>query len=324
VKQGASTTTTYFQYGEQGLLSETDQTGKITKAYGFNPKAAQDGLWSTDPIWQTDASNGGLTNASSSYSYLHTDRLRTPILATDNHGSLTWQAVTEAFGAAEVLPATTITMNLRFPGQYLDQETGIHYNFQRDYKPPLGRYIQSDPIRLRGGNNLFAYASQQPINEADSFGLVNWNVKSLGGGKGIGESFGFSIDILEFTSGCVNNRKCTVRTIILMSGPAAGSPFSAYIDTIGSTYVDGYDTPTPAAIAGLSLKIGCELYTSTQYIRLMLIKVGETTIASNFAVGRNPNIHPDLSFSIGYGGGCQIFAGTSVPFFSKCEECCQR
>jgi RHS repeat-associated protein len=37
---------------------------------------------------------------------------------------------------------------LRFPGQYFDRETGLNYNFFRDYDPVQGRYVESDPISV--------------------------------------------------------------------------------------------------------------------------------------------------------------------------------
>jgi RHS repeat-associated protein len=42
------------------------------------------------------------------------------------------------------------SLNLRFPGQYFDTETGLHYNYFRDYEPGVGRYVESDPIGFRG------------------------------------------------------------------------------------------------------------------------------------------------------------------------------
>ncbi|RRD55670.1 RHS repeat-associated core domain-containing protein, partial [Comamonadaceae bacterium OH2545_COT-014] len=83
-----------------------------------------------------------------------------------------WKAQSEAFGAAGIIQSqTTIEMNLRFPGQYFDQETNSHYNFHRDYKPNLGRYVQSDPIGLKGGVNWFVYVHGRPLFFADYYGL---------------------------------------------------------------------------------------------------------------------------------------------------------
>ncbi|MFV0477512.1 MAG: RHS repeat-associated core domain-containing protein, partial [Parahaliea sp.] len=165
-----NTKSTYFIYSEQGLLGETDQDGTLTKAYGFNPVAADQGLWSTDPIWQASIHNGSLTDARTEMHYLHTDHLGTPILATTKAGQTSWQAQAEAFGAAGILPGNRIRMNLRLPGQYFDGETGLHYNYFRDYDPSLGRYIQSDPIGLDGGLNTYGYAYQSSLIYTDPTG----------------------------------------------------------------------------------------------------------------------------------------------------------
>lgn len=124
VKQDAITVTTYFIYTDSGLMAETDDAGKLTRAYGFNPQAAEQGLWSTDPIWQASIGAGRLIDADAAYSYLHTDHLDTPILATSNSGTINWMGVGEAFGDFRVLPESSIVMNLRFPGQYHDDESG--------------------------------------------------------------------------------------------------------------------------------------------------------------------------------------------------------
>lgn len=61
---------------------------------------------------------------------------------------------------------------MRFPGQYHDDETGLHYNWHRYYNPTTGRYISSDPIGLAGGLNTFGYAYQNPTGHVDPDGKL--------------------------------------------------------------------------------------------------------------------------------------------------------
>jgi RHS repeat-associated protein len=61
--------------------------------------------------------------------------------------------------------------NIRFPGQYFDEETGLHYNRFRYYDPSVGRYISADPIGQAGGVNVFGYAVNNPVGAIDPFGL---------------------------------------------------------------------------------------------------------------------------------------------------------
>jgi RHS repeat-associated protein len=76
--------------------------------------------------------------------------------------------------------------NLRFPGQYFDAETALSYNSFRDYDPPTGRYVESDPIGFGGGVNTYAYTNGNPASRSDPTGLL------FGGRINAGECYGVS------------------------------------------------------------------------------------------------------------------------------------
>src|SRR5262245_53865236 len=86
-----------------------------------------------------------------SISYVHTDHLGTPQILTNESQDIVWAGEYEPFGTVNIT-TSTVTNNLRFPGQYFDAETGLSYNYFRDYAPELGRYFQSDPIGLAVGD----------------------------------------------------------------------------------------------------------------------------------------------------------------------------
>jgi RHS repeat-associated protein len=102
--------------------------------------------------------------------YVHADHLGTPQLVTDGSQNVVWSATYQPYGATGTITAS-ITQNLRLPGQYADSETGFNYNGFRDYMPNLGRYLETDPIGLRGGANGYAYVDANPIRDADLSGL---------------------------------------------------------------------------------------------------------------------------------------------------------
>ena len=108
-------------------------------------------------------------SAEGAYYYIN-DYLGAPQIITDDSGSVVWQAEYLPFGNVNILTAE-IENNLRFPGQYYDDETGLHYNWNRYYSPETGRYISSDPIGLDGGMNLYAYVGGNPVNFVDPPGL---------------------------------------------------------------------------------------------------------------------------------------------------------
>jgi RHS repeat-associated protein len=153
-------TTTVYHYDQQGnLINETTAQGGLIKAYVY---------LNTTPIAQIDPDN--------SITYLYTDHLQTPRIGTNQAQTKTWEWSNEPYGQTppneDPDQDTQLTqVNLRFPGQYYDQESGLHYNWNRYYDPRAGRYITSDPIGLKGGPNTYTYVENNPLRWVDPRGL---------------------------------------------------------------------------------------------------------------------------------------------------------
>ena len=178
IEKVTAQTTTAFSYSTNGqLLTEYQPNGAILREYVYlngEPLAQLEPVGSTHEVL-----------------YLQTDHLGTPRMATDSGGTAVWKWESDPFGAtaADTDPdgnGMHVTVNLRFPGQYYDQETGLHYNYFRYYDPQTGRYLTSDPIGLAGGLNTYGYVGGNPVGRTDPLGLdfgfvVN---PALAGGNG--------------------------------------------------------------------------------------------------------------------------------------------
>jgi RHS repeat-associated protein len=156
VKKTAGRSTTIFHYDFDGnIIAESDAGGAFKKEYLYKKETR---------LAMVDVSSGDL------YFFLN-DHLGTPQTVTDGTGKSVWEALYKPFGEASVHPSSTIVNNFRFPGQYFDQETGLHYNYHRYYDPRTGRYVTPDPIGLKGGINLWPYVANNPLRRIDPWGL---------------------------------------------------------------------------------------------------------------------------------------------------------
>ncbi|WP_444935500.1 RHS repeat domain-containing protein [Microbulbifer sp. JMSA004] len=129
------------------------------------------------PVAQIEISYSEGEVQGSNLTYLHTDHLNTPRIATNESEAIVWRWDSDAFGKSEpnVDPdgdTNLVLVNLRFPGQVKGDEAEHYYNYFRDYDAGSGRYLQSDPIGLNGGINTYGYVYQNPVANGDPTGLV--------------------------------------------------------------------------------------------------------------------------------------------------------
>ncbi|MEW8656680.1 MAG: DUF2235 domain-containing protein, partial [Candidatus Thiodiazotropha endolucinida] len=144
---------TYYLYDGHQLTAEADENGKVTAQYLYQQQR---------PILKLEGKTA--------YA-IHTDHLGAPRAVTDEDQQTVWSADYSPFGLIRI-EQQAITLNLRLPGQYEDQESGTYYNYQRDYDPNTGRYLTSDPIGLKGGLNTYAYVAGDPLGAIDPLGLL--------------------------------------------------------------------------------------------------------------------------------------------------------
>lgn len=170
VRKTSTSGTSYFFY---------DESGHLIGVYGSSGERIEEIVWLDDiPVATIRTSpTGGV-----GFFYIHTDQLNTPVRLTrveDNAVMWRWDHDPYGTGASDDDAdgnGAYVFFNLRFPGQYRDQETGLYYNYFRDYDAAVGRYVQSDPIGLLAGVNTYGYVLGNPLKYIDSLGLSEADV----------------------------------------------------------------------------------------------------------------------------------------------------
>ncbi len=206
-----------FAYNDANRMSTVSNLSGTLASYGYNALGERvrktvngasayavydnDGRWLGDfnangqperlAIWLDDLPVGVIvgSGAQRTLYYLEADALGTPRAVIDPQRNVAvwrWDALGEAFGGDAVLTdpdgdGDHVTLDMRFPGQRFDAETGFHYNYFRDYDPTTGRYVESDPIGLDGGMSTYGYVGGSPLMYDDPDGLIAGLVINLGG-----------------------------------------------------------------------------------------------------------------------------------------------
>ncbi|MFY0990975.1 RHS repeat domain-containing protein [Halomonas sp. C05BenzN] len=186
---------------------------------------------------------------------VHVDHLGTPQVLTDDTSAIAWEAHYWPFGDA--ITTGILTFNLRFPGQYHDAETGLHYNWHRYYDPQTGRYLTSVPIGLVGGLNPYLYAEANPLFFTDPEGLMAPQL--IGGGAGL---------VVGFLASYINGASIDEALVVGIQSGAAG-----FISAGGSL------------LMGFSVSTTANLYASAFTCEGLTIKSAkEAVVAGGYSV----------------------------------------
>jgi RHS repeat-associated protein len=235
----AGKTTQYTYDINNRRVSKTSGTSSTSYMYDEDIGEGSTALSATSLLGEYTANNSNIT--SKEYVYLgdtpiavvqgtniltvQTDHLNIPRQLTDNTKKVVWNWAYSAFGENQPTNINNTVFNLRYPGQYYDAESKLHYNINRYYDPATGRYTQSDPIGLTGGINTYTYVAGNSIRWSDPWGLQTYICKRPLGGK----PGSFAPPVLNHTYLCVGSDE----EIICGSTTAANTEIDSKIITGG-------------------------------------------------------------------------------------------
>jgi RHS repeat-associated protein len=263
---GGSVESSYNARGER-VLRLQDSFGTATETRYVYDEAgrlllelpSKKGASASEIVWLDDLPVG-LIDKSGEVRPIEPDHLGSPRKVIEpSRGTALWDwpILGDAFGTAAANDdpdgdGNATTLNLRFPGQQYDAATGLHYNYFRDYDPATGRYVESDPIGLRGGLNTFTYVRSRPVINVDPQGLVEWS-GTLGGGAAI-DVVGGSILSFDLVSECKCNRR--VRVSGYASFLAGGFGLKYTGSGASTSFTDYFECPEETAPNGSAFMLG--------------------------------------------------------------------
>ncbi|MER5304787.1 putative T7SS-secreted protein [Streptomyces lasiicapitis] len=157
--------------------SSADLPNPVTLTWdhqGLRPIAQTERITAADPADAIDAPDAPLdasqAEIDSRFFAIVTDLVGTPSELVDEQGEIAWRTRSTLWGTTAWAAASKAYTPLRFPGQYFDPETGLHYNYFRHYDPETSRYCTPDPLGLAPAPNPVIYVDN-PQTWIDPFGL---------------------------------------------------------------------------------------------------------------------------------------------------------
>lgn len=142
------------------IIAEYDSAGTVLREY----------IWLEErPLAVVDHSG-----TSPVIYHVHSDHLGRPVVMTDDTKTKVWEANFLPFGGVHSLTGPA-SLDYRFPGQWFQLESGLHYNWHRHYDPTTGRYLQPDPLGMPDGPSRWAYALNSPLMNIDPTGQFRVN-----------------------------------------------------------------------------------------------------------------------------------------------------
>jgi len=186
--------TLHFEYDEKDRLCRIRRGAEELATYGYDPLDRR--IWKRTPqdtchfVWDewslvAEVSSDNVTEYifdpatrapvaridNGRLEIYHTDHMGTPFRLTDSAGHMLWDSAPDLESGCLPRPGARTRQPLRYPGQYHDEETNLHYNGYRYYSPALGRYITADPAGLVVSDDLYGYV-ENPLHLVDPWGLA--------------------------------------------------------------------------------------------------------------------------------------------------------